>query len=172
MGWFSLSARPIRQPGKRRWRVREAPGPLTAHEAWAVVQPLAHALDPGARLTLLTSDLNLNASGQAWEWEFGFHLPRRRAAALLSLGPEAGADPEDAPLELVERVRPAAEGPRAVLPDRFRDSPEVVAEFTARGVDYESGRTDMKLEARVGPDGRAEWVTWGWDGEETTAFVA
>lgn len=46
--------RPSKSSTTRR-KVREEPGPLTAHQAWELVRPAAYALDSQARLTLLTS---------------------------------------------------------------------------------------------------------------------
>lgn len=152
-------------PGRR--------GSMTAHEAWAVAAPAARALDAGARLTLLTSGLDMSREGRSRTWEFLFFLPDRNATAMLSLEPEPGAEDVDiAHTVLTRRIGPAINADRPGFPLSFRDSPEVVAEFTARGVDFEAGPTDMKLEGRVLPSGEALWVTYYRDGEYATRFAA
>jgi len=167
--------RPLQASTTQR-KVRDQPGPMTAHEAWAIVRPVAHELDPRARLTFITSGLDMSREGRSFTWEFLFHLPGGRARALLTLEPnrETG-DIDNAPIILVQRLTPASVAglDRAtVLPERFRDSPEVVAEFAAGGVDFVAGPTDMKLEGRVLDTGEAVWVTYYWDGERKASFTA
>ena len=174
MGLFDRFQKQALSPSTTRRVVRDEPGPLTAHEAWEIVRPAARALDPRARLTVVTSGLDVSPEGRSFVWEFGVDLPSRKGAAQIGIEPVEGVgDIDDAPVALVQRVRPLAAseiGRRAALPERFRDSPEVVAEFASRGVDFVSGRTDMKLEGRVLPTGEAVWVTYDWDEERTAAF--
>jgi len=170
-----LRNQPVR-PSTTQWQVSEQPGPLTSHEAWAIVGPVARELDPQARLKFITSGLDMSREGRSFTWEFLFDLPGGRAQALLSLEPSreaAGID--DAPIILVQRLNPvsAAESNRvAVLAEHFRDSPEVVAELMAGGVDFVAGPSDMKLEGRVLDTGEAVWVTYYWDEERRVAFSA
>jgi hypothetical protein len=148
---------------------------MTAREAWVHVAAVATALDPRARLTLITSGSDMSPAGRSRTWEFIFHLPGRHATVMLSLEPEPDSpDVDTARSMLTRRVRHAAaiDAERPSFPHRFRDSPEVVAEFSARGVDFVAGPTDMKLEGRVLPSGEAVWVTYSWDGEHTTPFAA
>jgi hypothetical protein len=173
MGFFD------RRPGKpagstvTRQPVPGHHGGMTAYEAWAVVAPAAAGLDPAPRLTLITSGLDMSHEGRSRAWEFIFYLPTRNATAMLSLGPEEGAEDVDtAQSILTQRIGPAINAGRPAFPVRFRDSPEVVAEFSSRGVDFVAGPTDMKLEGRLAPSGRAVWVTWYWDREYTTPFAA
>ena len=158
-----------------RQRVRDEPGPLTAHQAWEIVRTAARALDPDARLTLLTSGLDISPTGRSFTWEFGFELPQRRAAALLSVEPSGeGEDIDSDPIMLVQRLGPGATtevSQRPALPEQFRDSPEVVADLAAQGVDFTAGPSDMKLEGRVLPSGEAVWVTYYWDEQRTVPFV-
>jgi hypothetical protein len=147
---------------------------MTAHAAWAVARPAAHALDPQARLTLITSGLDIDLHGCSGTWEFIFYLPGRNATVMLSLepAPESG-DVDNAPRVLTRRMRDAfmQDARRPPFPDRFRDSPEVVAEFMKRGVDFVAGPTDMKIEGRILPSGDAVWITYFWDREFTTPFA-
>jgi hypothetical protein len=148
---------------------------MTAHDAWAHVAPGATALDPQARLTFITSGLDMNHEGRSRTWEFIFFLPRRNATVMLSLEPDPDSpDVDTAQSILTQRIRPASaiDGRRPPFPDRFRDSPEVVAEFSADGVDFVAGPTDMKIEGRVLPSGFAVWVTYYWDREYVTSFTA
>ncbi|MCS7072713.1 MAG: hypothetical protein NZM00_14505 [Anaerolinea sp.] len=150
----------------RQLQVRAPPGPLTSREAWDIVQPIVAGLDPQARLTFITSGLDISHAGRSFTWEFMVHLPARQAQALLSLAPaDDAADVDSAPLVLTQRIGPAdagAEHPPA-LPLPFRDSPEVVAELAASGVDFIAGPTDMKLEGRILATGEAVWLTSYWD---------
>jgi hypothetical protein len=158
-----------------RWAVPGRAGSMTAHEAWAVVSPVAQGLDPQARLTLITSGLDMNHAGCSRTWEFIFFLPKRNATAMLSLEPDSeSADVDSAQCILTQRINPASalDAQRLPFPDCFRDSPEVVAEFSAGGVDFVAGPSDMKLEGRVLPSGNAMWVTYYWDREHTTSFAA
>lgn len=159
-----------------RRQVRDEPGPLTAHQARDMVWPIARGLDSAARLTLLTSGLDIGPDGRSFSWEFGFELPGRRAFALLGVEPSGeGADIDGDPIVLVQRIRPMspteADG-LPTLPERFRDSPEVVAELAAQSVDFVAGPSDMKLEARVLPSGEAVWVTYHWDEPRMVPFTA
>lgn len=148
-------------------------GSMTAHQAWTMVDPVTRALDLQARLTFIASGLDMSSDGRSRTWEFIFFLAGRNAVTMLSLEPEAGtADVDTARIILTQRLKPASaiNAGRPAFPGRFRDSPEVVAEFSAGGVDFAAGPTDMKLEGRVLPSGDAVWVTLYWDGEHTTAF--
>jgi hypothetical protein len=157
----------------RQLQVREQPGPLTVHEAWAIVQPIVAGLDPQARLTFITSGLDISHAGRSFTWEFMVYLPAQRAQALLSLVPADDAeDVDSAPLVLTQRIGPAGVGAEhaPALPLPFRDSPEVVAELAAGGVDFIAGPTDMKLEGRVLATGEAVWLTSYWDEVRSVAF--
>jgi hypothetical protein len=121
-------------------KVRDQPGPLTAHQAWEIMLPVAKELDSQAQLTFITSGLDMSREGRSFTWEFLFILPKPGVRVLLSVEPSSGAeDIDNAPVMLVQRLNPvsAAEVSRAAkLPESFRDSPEVVAEFAAAGVDF------------------------------------
>jgi hypothetical protein len=146
---------------------------MTAHRAWTVVAPVVKDLDPHAELTLITSGLDMNHKGCSRTWEFIFFLPNRNATVMLSLEPDAeSSDVDSAQCILTQRVKPASalDAQRPPFPEHFRDSPEVVAEFSANGVDFVAGPTDMKLEGRVLPSGDAVWVSYYWDQEYTTSF--
>jgi hypothetical protein len=156
-------------------RVLDGPaGSLSAHQAWAVVAPVARELDSCPRLTLITSGLDLDHAGYSRTWEFIFFLPRRYATLMLSIEPDPGhGDLEKSPSILTQRLRPAssADALRPAFPGQFRDSPEVVAEFIAKGVDFVAGPSDMKLEGRILPSGDAVWVTYYWDQQFSTPFA-
>lgn len=152
--------------------VRQQPGPMTAHEAWAMALPQARALDPDAKLVLVTSGTDLQADGRSFTWEFLFHLANRKVRLLLTYEPaDSAAEPDGQPVAQVRRINPAPEQQVAALPLAFRDSPEVVAAFSRGGVDFVAGPGDMKLEAKVSATGQAVWVTYYWDGEHGTPFA-
>jgi hypothetical protein len=146
---------------------------MTAHQAWAVVAPMANALDQHAKLTLITSGLDMNNKGCSRTWEFIFFLPKHNLTGMLSLEPDPQtADVDSSPYILTQRINRASsiDKNRPVFPDQFRDSPDIVAEFSANGVDFVAGPSDMKLEGRILPSGEAVWVTYYWDREHNTSF--
>ena len=163
-------------PSTNKLKIRDESGPMTAHESWAIVKPIALQLDAGARLTLVTSGLDISPAGRSFSWDYLFLLPDLRARALFGLSPPEDTDDVDnAPIYLEQRLNPASENDmknRAALPERFRDSPEVVAELAAGGVDFVAGPTDMKLESRFLAPGEAVWVTYYWNEERMVRFGA
>ncbi len=149
-------------------------GSMTSHHAWHIVHPVVKSLDPRARCTLITSGLDMNGEGLSRTWEFIFYLPGRDVVVMLSLEPDHECPNVDrAPCIMTQRRRPAdtLDAERLPLPECFRDSPDVVSEFSARGVDFVAGPTDMKLESRMLREGEGVWVTYYWDQEYTTSFT-
>lgn len=174
MKFFDRFRRKPAAPSTTREKVREEPGPLTAHEAWALVWPRVLKLEKHPRLTLVSSGLDLSGEGRSFTWEFGFDLPRRGRHALFTVEPSGeGEDIDRDAIVIVQRSSPllAGESERPALPKTFRDSPEVVADFAEQGVDFVAGPSDLKLEGRVLPSGEAVWVTYDWDNERTTRFA-
>ena len=148
-------------------------GPVTLHEALAIVLPAANELDPKAGLTFVTSGLDIQQDGRSHTWEFSFILPNRSATLMLSLEPDAQSeDPDAAPSVLKQRVNPLSQmdSNRVFLPAQIRNSPEVVAELSSRGADFIAGPSDMKIESRILDSGGAVWVTYYFDQEFTTRF--
>jgi hypothetical protein len=162
-------------PSVTRQKIQDRPGPMTALESWVIVKPIAMQLDAGARLTLITSGLDITPQGRSFSWEYLFLLPGMGARALFTLSPPEDADDIDsAPIFLTLRINPASASDlksSAALPEPFRDSPDVVAELSAAGVDFVAGPTDMKLESRLLPSGDAVWVTYYWDEERMARFA-
>jgi hypothetical protein len=158
-----------------RQRATDLLGPLTLHEALAVVLPVANGLDTTARLTFITSGLDLQHDGRSFTWEFGCALPKLTATAMIGLEPSVEAEnPDESPLILRQRVNPAStmDLQRPLLPVKMRNSPEVVAALAAKGVDLVAGPSDMKLESRVLDSGEAIWVTYYYDRELTTRLAS
>ena len=175
MSFFDRVFRKPAEPSITQRAVPGRSGSMTAHQAWAVVVPVARALDSHATLTLITSGLDMNLMGCSRTWEFIFFLPERNATVMLSLEPDPQSENVDSAQSiLTQRIKPASvlDARRPPFPDHFRDSPEVVAGFSAKGVDFVAGPTDMKLEGRMLPSGDAVWVTYYWDQEHTTSFHA
>jgi hypothetical protein len=146
-------------------------GPLTLHEAIAATFQIAIGLDTGAKLTFITSGLDLQQDGRSRIWEFICILPNRGATLMLSLEPDSRAeDPDKATIILTKRIKTALppDIKRPYLPALTRNSPDVVAEFSLRGIDFVAGPSDMKIESRILPSGEAAWVTF-YFGEEFTA---
>ncbi|MCP9927493.1 hypothetical protein [Cyanobium sp. CH-040] len=165
--------RPLAPSGTKRV-LPELCGVMTAHQAWATAAPIVKAMDRQARLTFIASGLDLNEKGCSLSWEFIFILPERNVNVVLSLEPDPQSEDVDgSPCILIQRINQAAaiDASRPTLPDGFRDSPDVVAEFIAHGVDFVAGPSDIKLEGRVLPSGEAVWVTYYWDQEYSTSFL-
>ena len=162
------------KPSTSRRKVREKPGPMTTRESWALIWPIVEELDPRARLIFVTSGLDINPKGQSFSWEYLFFLPGMQAKIMMSLSPMETADIKNAPIYLVQRLHPVSESELKTihfLPERFRNSSEVISEFSSKGTDFAAGPSDIKLESRVLPTGEAVWVMFYWDGELTTAFT-
>jgi hypothetical protein len=148
-------------------------GPITLHEALAVALPAATEIDAKARLVFITSGLDMQPDGRSRTWEFIFVLPDRIATVMLSLEPDIQLeDPDEASTILTKRVNPASSNDMKCpsLPTQTRNSPEVVSEFSSKGVDFVAGPTDMKIESRTLPSGDIVWVTYYFDQELTTRF--
>ena len=162
------------KPSTSRRKIRERPGPMTARESWALIWPIAAEIDPLARLIFVTSGLDINPKGQSFSWEYLFFLPGIPAKIMMSLSPMETADTDNAPIYLVQRLQPVSNSELKTihfLPDKFRNSPEVISELSLKGLDFTAGPSDMKLESRVLPTGEAVWVTFYWDVELTTPFA-
>ena len=163
------------KPDITRRTVPECVGSMTAHGAWTVAYQIAEQHDRQATLTLITSGTDLNGEGRSRTWEFIFILPSCKSTLMISLEPDPQCEDVDyAPCVLTQRFNPITPSDRhkPSLPVPFLDSPEAVAEFTARGVDYEAGPSDMKLEGRALPSGEAMWITYYWGKEFAISFVA
>lgn len=161
------------EPSVTRRAVPGSAGTSTAHQAWALVHPVVSDLDPDARLTLISSGLDMNHKGGSRTWEFVFFLPTHNATVMLSLEPDTNSpDIDFAQSVMTQRINSATplDANSPAFPHHFRDSPEVVAELSANGVDFVAGPSDMKLEGRVLPTGDAVWVTYYWDHEHTASF--
>jgi hypothetical protein len=173
MGLFDRLRKRPAVPSTARRLVREQPGPMTVHESWAIAYADVKKLDGSARLTFVTSDLNIDHMGRSRTWEFMFVVPRLRAMALVTLSPaDDGEDVDSAPIHMTLRLTGAPESAlgHPGLPTPFRDSPEVVAELAAQGVDFVAGPTDLKLESRLLTSDEAVWVTYYRDAEMTVPF--
>src|SRR5512147_2199937 len=108
MGLFTRRTDRPAEPSITTRAVPERYGGMTAHEAWAVVTPVATALDPLAKLTLITSGLDMSPEGRSRIWEFIFFLPGRNATVMLSLEPDADSEDVDtAQSVLTQRIRSA-----------------------------------------------------------------
>ncbi|MCP9887407.1 hypothetical protein KBY96_05580 [Cyanobium sp. ATX 6A2] len=159
------------KPSEQRRLVRETPGPLTAHEAWAYAKVEALALDGRAQLVLVTSGTDIRTDGKSFAWEFLFDLPGHNASILLSYGPpENCQDVDSAPVLVVMRVSMTSRPPQRVLPFDFRNSPQVVDELSRMGVDFVAGQTDMKLEGKCSAEGEPQWITYSWGKQIAVPF--
>ncbi|NLX48831.1 MAG: hypothetical protein GXY82_02930 [Methanospirillum sp.] len=105
---------------------------MTEHQAWKVIGSEVAELDRRARLTLVTSGLDLDHGGRSRHRVFIAYLPGRNAVVMLSLEPDPGSeDVESAGPVLTRRLRPAdaVDAARPQLPCPFRNSPGLMADF-------------------------------------------
>ena len=170
-GFFSQKSQ---EPPVTRYPVPHLSGSMTVRQAWSEAARAASELDPRFRLTVVTSGLDVNFEGRSRTWEFIFFLPGRSETALVTLEADPmNEDVDSAGCILTRRLQPASpqDGKKTQFPVPFRDSPEVAAEFSAQGADFLSGPTDMKIEGRILPDGKAVWVTCCWDREYLAPFA-
>jgi hypothetical protein len=85
---------------------------------------------------------------------------------MVSLFPDINAaDVESAAVHVKRRIQSSDGKPFVPLSFEFRDSPAVVAELSAAGVDFVAGPTDMKLESGFSVNGKAVWITYCWNKE-------
>ena len=167
-----LFKRPL-SPSVETALAREQPGPMTAREAWVLAVDEALALDPRARLILVSSGTDIRPDGRSRSWEFLFELEQRQARVLLSYAPDSHTpDIDIAPVMLTRRVTRETGRLDASLPFEFRDSPEVVDALGRAGVDFISGPTDLKIEGRLASGGVPVWSALAWGKEYHVPFAA
>jgi hypothetical protein len=131
------------------------------------------SLDRQAKLILITNGFDMNHSGCLRTWEFIFFIPKGNVTVMLILEPDPQtADVDSSPCILTQRIKKASsiDANRPAFQNQFRDSPDVVAEFSAHGVDFVAGPSDMKLEGHILPSGEAVWVTYYWGRENSASF--
>jgi hypothetical protein len=180
-GWFDRAAlvRDVQVV-----RGLQEPAPVTARRAFEQAARSAREMDRAARLKMISAPGGVDASGASDRWEFLFDLPARRAKLSCTwfLEWDAQADrfgaaqidaqarpfpPMDSPLrrlvaegKLLHRqmiglwAGERRRGPD--LPDRFRDSNEVIGEFMARGLDV--ALHEFTLGTGLSPAGEISWV--------------
>lgn len=104
--------------------------------------PVACRLDPQARLTLITSGLDMDQCGRSRTRKSLFCLPGQTATMMLCLEPDPDSPAIDtAPSVLTQRFSQASpdNARRPPFPLQIRDSPEGVAGFSANGIDFVAG---------------------------------
>jgi hypothetical protein len=178
----------------QRMPLRDLDLPMTAHEALRWALPAATERDPDARMVLITSGEDLDATGRSYLWEFHLDLPIRRAHVTLHVGQDDDPDADTA-CALVVQMRPfvppsgdlweiMAQGEEAVrryvlthwqrqlagrppLPLPGYDSPRAMAALLNQGAEVGRGRY---LGARVQVDGTAAWYIQAGNRVFTTPF--
>ncbi len=107
----------------RRTPLRGLDTRLTAHAALDLVERAALERDPNARLRLILSSEDMDATGRAGLWEFQWDLPARYASATIRIGVDPDSDGEDESV-MVEQVHPFV--PPGDLWDLLRESEETL----------------------------------------------
>jgi hypothetical protein len=85
MGFLDRFIKKPKGPSVTQRAVPELCGGMTAHQAWAVVAPIVQSMDRQARLTLITSGLDMKDKGCSLTWEFIFFLPIATSALCSAL---------------------------------------------------------------------------------------
>jgi hypothetical protein len=158
--------------------------PKTARQALNRVLPSVSKLDRWARLKLMVSQQGLSLDGTSSHWEFFFDLTRRRAQLVLEwvLSQDQATDGYgNARIEFVVKPFPPVDSPirqavsegkllhrqmismwkqecerRPDLPNRFRDSSIVLADFLQQGLDTSQG--EFTLSTGQSPRGEISWI--------------
>lgn len=158
--------------------------PITAGQAFQVIQPVMQNLDRSARLKRIVSQPGLNPEGASSHWEFFFDLPRRRAQVSCEwvLPWDAALDAHgSARIDTVVKPFPAPDSPirqlvnngellhrqlyglweqersrKPDLPFQFQDSDTALADFIQQGLDI--GQDEFSLSTGFSSEGRACWI--------------
>ncbi len=162
----------------------DSKSPITALQAFRLVQRVIRELDWQYQLTMITSQHGLTANGTSQHWEFFFLLLRRRAEVVCEWvlpWNEAIDDYGQAKIEVTVTPFPAVLSPmrtavkegkllhqqmiglwrrecqsRPTLPARFRDTETVMADFVRQGLDV--SQAEFSLHTGQSPQGTLSWI--------------
>jgi hypothetical protein len=158
--------------------------PNTAQQAFHLVQPFVCQLDWQPQLKMIVSQQGLTADGASAHWEFFFSLVRRRAEVVCEWvlpWDEATDDYGQANIEIAVNPFPAVNSPireairegkllyqqmtgmwkqecrrRPTLPNKFRDTEIVLADFVRQGLD--TTQVEFSLSTGKSPQGQLCWI--------------
>ena len=158
--------------------------PNTAQQAFHSVQPFVRELDWQPQLKMIVSQQGLTADGASAHWEFFFSLVRRRAEVVCEWvlpWDEATDDYGQAHIEIAVNPFPAVNSPireavregkllyqqmigmwkqecrhRPTLPNKFRDTKIVLADFVRQGLD--TTQVEFSLSTGKSPQGQLCWI--------------
>ncbi len=162
----------------------ESRSPITALQAFQLVQPAVRELDRQYRLTMITSQHGLTVNGTSAHWEFFFSLLRRRAEIVCEWvlpWNEAIDDHGQAKIEITVTPFPAVHSPirtavregkllhqqmigmwrqeckrRPTLPAPFHDTDTVMADFVQQGLDVT--QAEFSLSTGQSHQGTLCWI--------------
>jgi len=162
----------------------ESRTPKTALQAFHLVQPLVRELDWQSQLKMIVSQQGLTANGASAHWEFFFNLVRRRAEVVCEWvlsWDEATDDYGQVNLEIAVNPFPSVNSPireavregkllyqqmigmwrqecrrRPTLPNKFRDTEIVLADFVRQGLD--TTQVEFSLSTGQSPQGQLCWI--------------
>jgi hypothetical protein len=158
--------------------------PVTARVAFQSVQPIARQLDRQARLKSIVSQQGLNQDGASAHWEFFFDLSQRRTKLVCewvltwdevrdAYGPATNENiaipfpPPDSPLHQMVKEGKLLHRQliglwkqecrrTSYLPNKFRNTDEVSAEFSRQGLDLV--KVEFSLSTGLSPEGHLSWI--------------
>ena len=179
-----FDTRAISQESRYSREEGESRLPKTALQAFKKIRPFAYDLDRQARFKKIVSQQGINIGGTSVHWEFFFDLTRRRAKLSCDwvLSWDEGIDDYGpARIEIAVRPFPPENSPirKAVkegkllhrqmmglwrreytrlpnLPDKFRDTDIVLADFLKQGLDIT--QFEFSLHTDLSPQGQLSWI--------------
>jgi hypothetical protein len=177
--------------GQRTYSLGPSPATISAGEAFAQAQPIAHAVATNRRLFLVLAGSELDPTGRAAEWQFHYIYPNDHLEAIITVftptrSPVAGAAAitesltKWPPVGSVQETMLQFQGPAARLiveqqwndrlerlpglPEVFVDSVEAMETFAATGADLDITGTGTKLKGRTPPGAYPVWeITTGFN---------
>ena len=177
---------PLRDPIFRHLPLPGQVTPMTAGEAYRLIEATATVRDPNSRLTMIVCNESITPAGRAFLWELWFDLPDLRARGHYRIEIAEGMttnvttirayfDERLTPFvtagDLLDRMLSAGRisehtvdsswdqdmALRPPLPAPFLDSPEAVAMLTAQGAIFAANDRQLTL---VGKWTEAEAAVW------------
>jgi hypothetical protein len=171
--------------------------PITALQAFDNILPIALGLDRQARLKMIVSQQGVSVDGASAHWEFFFDLRQRRAQLVCEWSlswDEKADDYGSASIEVAVKPFPPPDSSirravregkllhrqmaamwdqeckrRSDLPNKFRDTKVVVADFLQQGLDIT--QVEFSLSTGQSPQGQLAWIAQTRDTAYYSAFA-
>jgi hypothetical protein len=177
--------------GQRTYSLGLSALAISAAEAFAHAQPIAHSVGASRRLFLVLAGAGLDGTGRAAEWQFHYIYPADHLEAVItvvtpSCSPVSGSAAMTEtltkwpPVGSVQETMLQYQGPAARLiveqqwndrlerlpglPEVFTDSIEAMETFISTGADLDIAGTATKMKGRTPPGAYPVWeITTGFN---------